>query len=59
MTVPLPVGESRRARQRRIEQIAAALRRGTYRVPAEDVAAAVLAAWRRDLRITGGPSCAQ
>ena len=59
MSVPLPLGEGRKARQRRIEEIAAALRRGTYRVPPEDVAAAVLAAWRRDLQITGESSCEQ
>lgn len=49
MNLPLPIGAGEEERRGRVEKIAAALRQGTYRIPTELVADAVLAAWRRDL----------
>ncbi len=49
MNLPLSIGAGEEERRRRVEEIAAALRHGTYRIPTELVADAVLAAWRRDL----------
>jgi len=45
---PLPVGKGRGLRRRRVAAIKTAVRAGTYRIPAELVAAAMLGEGRKE-----------
>ena len=53
--LPMPVGRGRGDRRRRLELIKREVAAGRYRVPAEIVADAVLAAWRGETGPGWGP----